>query len=107
MYFYSGKGQRAEMHGRGLSLGDAFELFGFVLPKTIPDMQSHIYKPCVLRFKRIDGDAVAVLQYEGESEERLCYAFQIRFSDGKYVDLNVDVLSRALTYISRGYNDEQ
>lgn len=100
MYYCSEKGKAAEMHGRGLSLGDAFEMFGFRLPTIIQDSNiTNLYKPAVLRFKRIDGDAIPLLQYKGEQEEALCYAFQIRLSDGKFVDLNLPVLSRALTMI--------
>ena len=97
-YYYSDKGKKAELHGRGLSVGDTFEMFGFRLPSIIQDSDIiNIYKPAVLRFKCIDEEAIPVLQYEGEDEEALCYVFQIKLSSGKYVDLNLHVLSRALT----------
>ena len=101
MSYLAGKGRKAEVHGRGLSLGDAFNAFGFNLPETLTEMQSihEIDKAGVLRFKRIDGEAIPLLQYEGESEEALCFAFQIRLSTGDFVDINLSVLSRALSLL--------
>lgn len=95
-YYLTGNGEKAEWTGRGLSLGDAINAYGFSLSGIVSNTQN--YKTGVLHFVKMSGEAVPMIQYNNESEEHLCAVFQ-RFIDGKYVDVNLCTLSRALTFM--------
>ncbi len=55
------------------------------------------------RLKYIDnaGHIIPLIQYNNDDDEHLCGVFQIQMTSGKYIDLNVVAIARALTFISR------
>ena len=102
MYYYYGQGKRFEIVGRGLSLGDAYDIFGFNFVGIIPVTQNveSLYREGTLRFRNDAGESIPVIQY-GDEEEALCCAFQKKGLTGEWVDYDVDALARALTYVFR------
>lgn len=104
MYYCIGeKGKKVEIRGRGLSLGDAFCLYGFDFPGIIQDpqqAQDH-YRSGVLRFKKIEGEAIPLIQYDNDDNEALCCAFQTKGPSGIYVDYDVYALAQSLTCVFR------
>ena len=100
MYCCYDMGKRIEIVGRGLSLGDAYDTFGFDFCGTIPVNVESIYREGTLRFRIDAGEAIPVIQYADE-EETLCCAFQRKGPTGEWVDYDVYALARSLTYVLR------
>ena len=108
MYYCIGeKGKKVEIRGRGLSLGDAFCLYGFDFSGIIQDAQQaqDHYRSGVLRFQRLGGETIPLIQYDTADDEALCCAFQIIGPSGVFVDYDVYALARSLTYVFRRSNN--
>ena len=88
-----------EFEGRGISLRDAIDTLRFSASgELILQTDPAIYKEGRLRIKKIGEKAVPVIIYDGKEEDEICFAFQGRLRDGKYVDLDVNLIGDALTY---------
>lgn len=86
------------LNGRGISFGDAAGSLRFDgQGNPVLDADPEKFRDGVLRLVRRGNRAVPVIKFEGEEEDALCTSFQWKQDDGSYVDLNLKVISDALS----------
>ena len=95
-----------EFEGRGLSMRDAIDHVQFapngeLILQTDPES----YKNGKLRIKRFGDRAIPVIIYDGETEDEMCFAFQGKVREGRFVDFDINAIGEALTYYTQHCSD--
>ena len=92
-----------EFPGRGLAYRDAISLDRLNPYKNLKSIaDKHLYKNGILRFKKTGNALLPVIRYEGETEDKLCVAFQCKIDAQAFVDLDLRLMTESLaSYIRK------